>query len=317
MSVVLTRRSAGVLLLIAAVIGSLLVTRIGGSRISGTAIPRPGVGAPAVGGCLVTVLGPPAMPLLAPGPPSPVSIASVGETSVAFADCAGAHLGEVVAYRAVPAPVAPDPNESPATTARAEPTATAAASAVSDGQWCQGVAADYREHSVARFGNGADVMWEPATGQRFVVILSAPTLDPTAPRWAACAFLSPGLEPYSGSYVRSLANLPAPAPFGLCRSAGAEDSWASCAGPHRIQEFGTAARLDLSSPAALAGCRSLIEQMTRMKDVTDGGTLRIEIAGDAVRGGSGAVVSCRLVVVGDGQLVGTLVGLGDRPVPFA
>lgn len=326
----LNRRVAGLLLLVVAVVGSLLIARLGGTRVAGTAIARPDLGAPAVGECLVTIIGPPAMPLVAPVPPSPVSIASVGETSVRFADCAAAHVGEVVAYRAVPAAdsaeaadvgsgptVAPTPPSSAVDSSAL--VATAAASAVSDGEWCQGVAADYREHSVARFRDGVDAAWVPSTGQRFAVILSAPTPDPGAPRWAACAFLSPGLEPYLGSYVRSLANLPAPAPFGMCRSS--EDSWVSCAAPHRVQEFGTAARIDSSSPEALAGCRSLIEQMTRMKDVTAGGGLRVEIAGG--KGGAGpgatrsaAVASCRLVVVADEYLVGTLVGIGDRPLPL-
>jgi hypothetical protein len=326
---VLTSRSTGVVLLLAVLVGSLLVSRIGGARVAGTAMAQPGSGAPAVGECVGSIVGLPMMPMFA-APPSPVSIATVGETSAIFASCSAPHVGEVVAYLSL---VATPDTQSPTATfgadapsAAVQPTATAAAAAVSDGQWCQMVAGTYREQTVLRYGYGQDPQWAPSIGQRFVAILSAPTPDPTGPRWAACALLSPGLEPYSGSYVRSLAGLPAPAPFGLCRTAEPTDQWVSCIAPHRSQVFGTAVQRDVSPDEQTASCRSLIERMTRMQDVTNDGVLRVEVTGAPARNGSGgnsgtpdpaSILDCRLTVVGAGDLVGTLVGIGSRPLPMA
>ncbi len=344
---VLTGRLTGMVLLVAVLVGSLLVSRIGGARVAGTAMAQPGSGAPAVGECVADIVGPPTMPMSV-GPRSPVSIVTVGETSVTFADCAGSHVGEVVAYQSVatnsgsgtPAPAGVDGSPptrtaaaeastaADASAAAAEPTAVAAASAVSDSQWCQLVAGTYQEQNDARYGTGPGG-WAPTIGPRFAAILSAPTLDPAGGRWAACAMLSPGLEPYSGSYLRSLAGLPAPAPFGLCRTDRPVDQWTSCVAPHRSQTFGTDVQQGVSAAEQLASCRSLIERTTGMRDVTSDGLLRVDVVGGPAANSNGgnfgtpdgadpsSVTSCRLTVVGAGHLVGTLVGIGNRPLPMA
>ena len=157
---------------------------------------------------------------------------------------------------------------------------------MSDTQWCQLVAGTYQEQNAARYGTGPGG-WAPSIGPRFVAILSAPTLDPAGRRWAACALLSPGLEPYSGSYLRSLAGLPAPAPFGLCQSGQPVDQWVSCVAPHRSQTFGTDVQQGVSASDRLASCRSLIERTTGMKDVTSGGVLRVEVVGGPAGHGNG------------------------------
>jgi hypothetical protein len=263
-----------------------------------------------------------------------VSVATIGESAATFAPCSDLHVGEVVAYLSLAstsvttAHSAPTPGAgAPSGGGAADPTASAAASAVSDGQWCQMVAGTYRDQTSARYGNGSDGLWRPSIGQRFVAILSAPTLDPAGPRWAACALMSPGLELYSGSYVRSLANLPAPAPFGLCRAGEQADQWVSCSAPHRIQDFGTTVKQGVSADKALASCRFLIQRMTRMQDITNGGLLRVDMLNFPVGTGNGGsfgtdpaggstVSTCRLSVVGSGQLVGTLIGIGDHPLPM-
>lgn len=338
---VLTSRLTGVVLLVAVLVGSLLVSRIGGARVAGTAMAQPGSGAPAVGECVAGIVGPPTMPMSV-GPRSPVSIVTVGETSVTFADCDGTHVGEVVAYQSVattsgsgtPAPAGVDRSPptrtvpADASAAAGEPTAVAAASAVSDSQWCQLVAGTYQEQNAARYGTGPGG-WAPTIGPRFAAILSAPTLDPAGGRWAACALLSPGLEPYSGSYLRSLAGLPAPAPFGLCQTDRPVDLWTSCVAPHRSQTFGTDVQQGVSAEEQVASCRSLIERTTGMQDVTSDGFLRVDVVGGPAGNSNGgnfgtpdaaepsSVTSCRLTVVGAGHLVGTLVGIGNRPLPMA
>lgn len=299
-----TRRVGGVLLLITAVIGSLLVARVGGVRVAGSAVPVPGAGAPSVGDCVAEVTGPLTIPSQGAFPPPSMFVASLGEASVSFSDCVDEHVGEVVAYRRSPAPAA------------------GATTGESDTEWCRNVAAGYQANTIWRFRGASGDDWQPATNQRFVAILSAAIEVP----WVACAVLSPGLELYGGSYVESLSGRPAPAPFGLCRSGENPDRWVSCISPHRVQEFGVALQSGMSPRSAIADCAELIQEMTGLQDVNAGGVLRVQVVG----GGSGDfggstesgtdeeadVGRCRLSVVAPHQLNGTLLGIGTHQLPL-
>jgi hypothetical protein len=62
--------------------------------------------------------------------------------------------------------------------------------------------------------------------------------------------------------------------------------------------------------------------MTGMTDLSAGGVLRVVVAGGPGTDGTSAAGSlrsalCGLSVVGDGQLTGTLIGIGGRPLPLA
>ena len=323
-------------MLAAAVVCSLVVARIGGLRVAGTAIAPPGLSAPAVGDCLMTLADPLATERALRQPPGS-DLGELSETAVTFADCAGRHLGEVVAYRRMQSQLDPAaaPSAGPTTGPTAAPAAGLAAGATGqaapgssaypgtpDGQWCAQVAADYRAHEVARFRAGAGGDWTPSTGQRFLTVLSRPNADPAEPRWSACVMLAPLLETYSGSYLQSLAGGPAPSPFGRCLSDDAADRWVSCDAPHLAQEFGSGTGPAMTARDAVDSCRALTEQMTGMDDVSAGGILRVVVIG----GGSGTVgaggqpaigASCRLEVVGSSHLVGTLLGVANGPLPLA
>jgi hypothetical protein len=166
-----------------------------------------------------------------------------------------------------------------------------------------------------------------------VAILSTPSSDPAESPWAACAVVSPELEAYRGSYLASFAQGPSPAPFGLCRPNDA-DRWVSCVAPHRTQVFGTVTGQRASAAADSASCRGLIAGMTGMADISAAGALRLDVDGEAppaggkslggaadgsvnpVTAGPTGDASCRLSVVGDGELVGTLIGIGQGRLPL-
>jgi hypothetical protein len=324
----MTRRALGVAVLCVALLCSVLVAKAGGLRVAGIAALPPGLDAPTVGDCLSSVSGP-----IAGAPPSTTSIDSVGQTAVTFGDCARDHLGEVVAFRRQPGR-----STDTAGVASIDPADSNGASAESDGEWCQRISFDYRSSASYLLRNASAGLWVPATGQRFVAILSAPSVDPARQRWAACAVVAPELETYHGLYVSSLAQGITPAPFGLCRSGDAADHWVSCITPHRTQVFGTAA----GGPALPASqensaCHGLIEAMTGMADVSAGGALRVDVAsGGSGQAGAGSAAvaagasntdnpgtgdltrdaSCRLSVVGEGELVGTLIGVGQGRLPL-
>ncbi len=214
---------------------------------------------------------------------------------MSFTGCAGDHLGEVVAYRRMAQQRSTDDDRT------------------ADIDWCRSVAADHRAHAQWRVSDTAGGRWTPSTGQRFTAVLSAPLGDLDEPRWAACLLLPPDGETYRGSYLRSLAFGPAPAPFGRCFTDTAE-SLVSCAQPHTVQEFGRSAGPPSSARVMVAACRELIGAMTGMADPTGGGVLRTAVVG----GGStdGGTASCRVSAVGDRLLTGTLIGIGDAPVPL-
>ncbi len=312
----MTRRALGIAVLCVALLCSILITKAGGIRVAGIAALPPGLDAPKVGDCLGSVSAP--MSAGSAAPSAAVSIDVIGETAVTFADCASEHLGEVVAFRRTPADAA----------------GSGSATGGSDGEWCQRVALDYRSYSMYRLRDDAIGSWVPSTGQRFVAILSTPSSDPAESPWAACAVVSPELEAYRGSYLASFAQGPSPAPFGLCRPDDHGERWVSCVTPHRTQVFGTITGQAVSTAANSSSCRGLIAGMTGMADISAGGALRLIVADEVPPAGGtfpdgaadGSVnpatagptgeASCRLSVVGDAELVGTLIGVGQGRLPL-
>ena len=302
----MTRRAAGVALLVVALLAVVVVARIGGTRVAGRAIAPPGLSAPTVGDCVAGFADPAhaaptaetsQVPTTSASPSAPRPLPDVGvvdEAGVTFSGCAGGHLGEVIAYRRMAQQWQADADRS------------------ADIDWCRSVAGDYRAHLQWRVSDAAGGLWSPSTGQRFTAVLSAPFVDPQEPRWSACLVLPPAGEKYAGSYVRSLAFGPAPAPFGRCFTDAPAELPASCAEPHTGQEFGISSGPPATARAGVASCRELIGAMTGMSDPTGGGSLRTEVVGSTATGSS----SCRLAAVGNRRLTGTLIGIGDAPVPL-
>jgi hypothetical protein len=305
----ISRRVAGAGLLVVALVGLLVINGLRGVRVAGTAIAPPGRSAPAVGDCLIqlrtaSLTGP------AAGRPASEPVIGISEDAVSFARCGSAdQLGEVVGYQQYP-------QQSAATD--------------TDIGWCQQISDDYRAHQVYRFKDAAGGLWEPSTGQRYVAVLSRPNADQHEPRWVACAVLAPYVESYRGSYLRSLADAPAPPPFGLCLTGGEAPRWVSCLTGHRTQELGTGTGQPMTARAGIAACQTLIASMTGLPDITAGGRLRVEVVGGSpppaelatgaepgpsTRGSAGPG-SCRLSVLGQQQLVGTLIGVGTGALPI-
>ena len=133
-------------------------------------------------------------------------------------------------------------------------------------------------------------------------------------KWAACALTSPDFEPYRGPLVRSLTGGPPPAPFGLCLPTDDSSVAVSCGAAHRAQEFGTTTTP--ATPETMESCRELIAGMTGMPDITAGGLLQPIVFAPTVAAASPPTTSCRLAVVGQRILAGTLAGVGNGPLPW-
>jgi len=275
------RRLLGAVLVLAVVLGVPIAGRRDGQRVVGTAVLARTVVVPAVGDCLAALTGP--TPTLVPMVVEP-SAAVVDGSSAMFAGCGGTHLGEVAALRRDP----PGPDQATRTSGAA--------------RWCTDVGVTYREH-LRWQAAAAGGEWTPAVVQRFLAVVSGPGAD----GWAVCVVLAPGLEPYRGSYLGSLADTAAPAPFGSCRSGDLPEQQVSCQLPHREQLLGTA-------PSGVtptdAGCRALAARLTAMSDPTGSGRLAVGVVG------TGAAATCRVRVAGPERLTATLLGLGDAPLPL-
>ena len=335
------RRWAGAALVVVVLLLALVGARLSGIRVAGTPYAPIRSSAPAVGDCIGLVTG-----VVAEGRPvTSFTVNSVGINEVRFSDCSLPHLGEVVAFRLLTAPAstalsssAPstvkpsglssaEPSGEPSAEPSGQPSARPSAAVTtpdgggpdSDGRWCRDVATGYRAHVTFKVRDvSGDGFWKPATGQRFLTILSAPSPFEPSARWAACAIVAPGLQEYLGSYVSSLADTPTPAPFGVCRESDENPLPISCLEPHRIQEFATAMVSGQIPASLVVACGELIARMTGLPDASAGGSLRVAV----VPGGTGtderdASVSCRLEVIGDRTLRATLIGVENGPLPRA
>ncbi len=353
-----TRRAVGIAVVLLAVLAVVVAARLDGSRVAGRAIAPPGLSAPDVGDCVASFADPAQAAVgpdiaggtgVAEGTAAPRRLPDVGvieESGVTFTGCAGDHLGEVVAYRRMALQQQGD------------------ADRTADIDWCRSVAADYRAHLQWRVNDASGGLWLPSTGQRFTAVLSAPFVDPQEPRWSACLVLPPDGERYRGSYLRSLAVGPAPAPFGRCLTGTPTERPVSCTALHTGQEFGVTSGPVPAGRSGIASCRALIAAMSGLRDITAGGRLRTELVsgatspvapttGTSTTGTSppatsgletsppatappatappatappatappgtapASTSSCRLSVVGEHRLTGTLIGVGDDSVPFA
>jgi hypothetical protein len=283
-------------LLIAVLLGSLLVSRVGGVRVAGGAVAVSRAETPRVGDCVREVTGSLAVASRGGFPPLPLSVVSVGETSVSFSNCSDQHVGEVAAFRRTP----PAPSGGVVTGG-------------SDTDWCGDVAEGYRDRTIWRFRDASGRHWDPVTNQRFVAILGSSSEY----SWAVCAALAPGLELYSGSYLDVPAGRPAPPPFGLCRSGGNPDRRISCTSPHRVQQFGIAVQASISPPVAIDECARLVQAMTGLPDVTAGGVLRVEVVGGGAAASGGDRGRCESIALGPNRLIGTLIGIGTGTLPLA
>lgn len=278
------RRLLGVGMVLLVALAVPAVARWGGLWVSGSPTIARTVVVPRPGDCLAALVGPtpPLRPLI-----FGISAAVVDEPATVFADCAGAHVGEVVALRRTPV----------------DADGFGAAGAGTAGPWCTQVAVGYRELLRWQVAAVAGEVWTPVVAHRFIAVVD----DSGADRWAACVVLAPGLERYRGSYVSSLAGTAAPTPFGSCRSGAAAGLQASCDMPHDQQIFGV---LQPGATPTWHSCAALVRRVTGMVDLTGGGRLGVWIDDP------GAKATCRVRVVGPERLTGTLLGLGDAPLPL-
>lgn len=145
--------------------------------------------------------------------------------------------------------------------------------------------------------------------------------------WSACV-LSATDQIYPATPLRQ--SWPAarlPDAFGLCWAENLVQHGVptNCTAPHRTQQIGYGFVAQTSDSGTgivsaagpddiVAGCRALAASVLRTTDPTRGGALTVKVVDDSA---GAPYVQCAVAVVGNHKLTGSLIGIGDRPLPLA
>ncbi len=298
------RAVGGVLLLVAALIAVLATPNILGRRIAGFASPEVIAGPPAVGSCVAAI----APPGSAVGPRA----ASPGTRALPVATivpCRGPVIGEIISVTAQNTTGVSTLQEyddtHPSCRNQVETyLGTAAATILLGVQWSKSI-------YVNAMAVGPDAH-DRAAGRT----------------WSACVMAAVGQSYTEPPTLRSswTANT-LPDAFGLCWAATIvqRGSPTPCTAAHRTQQlaFGyvpgpsdsQGSIVSAPTPADLAaGCQQLAATIMEVKDPTRGGALLVTVVSD--RAGA-PYRQCAVSVTGSRPLIGSVIGLGDGPLPLA
>ncbi len=137
-------------------------------------------------------------------------------------------------------------------------------------------------------------------------------------RWSACVVAPRDGSAYPGTMRDALAGGSLPPQFSLCLpTADVYTEGSSCTAPHRVEVLGYTNLVDgpqaQGSGAVDRACDEFVARITGSTALADDPDISIDgVTNDfsALRG------ACVVNVVGDRRLQGTVVGLGDRPLPW-
>ncbi len=300
------RRLAGIVVLLLALSAVVVVPSLDGKRTSGTAVavtfPHP----PRVGDCL---RAPFALTAAVAGSPPEISV-----TSVDLGPCEGEVSGEVVAFWE---------------------TSAAAAQAPSSrfGGPCYRQAAEYaglqsngRSTDLPGAPAGGPVRWKPTIGFNPFLVVPGEIEQRAGRSWVACLVLPVGGVAYSGT-LRDAFSQGLPAQFGLCFNSANFDVLPSlllCDQPHVAELLATGwirDRSQVSLPEVQDACREVAGRLIGADDPTRGEALEIvtdRLTAQSVDRSDGPLtIGCFATTRGASELSGSVIGLGERPVPIA
>ncbi len=295
------RRIGGLVLLVLVALAAVTLPNLSGRRVAGQPLALIVPGPPVPGTCLSNRARPAA------------STDRVGATAVA---CDGPHRTEVVAVYPVP----PDP-------IRVD---------VGHGQVA---VVDRCSWDLAAYLGGFDVLLasDPSLQQQFgpwlarqVVLPSRLEPDRTqrllGQRWTACV-ANAGVKVFTGSVRSSYSGSRMPPQLARCRAAAKDAGYVPCSEPHSTELIATT-QYHYPAPdqaGLVVTCRALVTRLTGLDDPTAGNALAVVVARDQVPvDGVGVFdesrtyeAGCAVSAVGGRKLVGSVIGLGGAPLPWA
>ncbi|MEP6561958.1 MAG: hypothetical protein ABJD68_12905 [Nakamurella sp.] len=301
------RRVAGIVVLIVALLAVVVVPSISGRRVTGNPIGLTFADPPRVGDCLTAL---PAGSAEKGGGTPEVSAAAI-----TFGTCSGSIGGEVVGVW---------------------PTAAAAQADQSGsrrGGPCYRQAADFA--GLLPFGRSTDVFgaafdravyWKPTIGFNPVNVVPEPLAAAAGRTWVACLVIPTRETSYRGTLRAAYVGGRLPDAYGLCWNRDDLDSAATllhCDEPHAAELLATGwvedrSKIDL--PDLDASCLTVAGRIMRTADPTRQGAISIvtdPVSKDgAQRADAPLAVNCFATAVSPQQLSGTVIGLGDSPLPL-
>jgi len=299
------RRLAGLVVLILVVVAAAVLPGLAGRRVAGFAVAAALPDPPAVGDCAASA---PSRQGGSFGEPS-----NLDASQVSWGPCSGPIVGEVVA-------VQPSDHEPMSLEAGWEGPCFRAAAAFAG--------LDVTGPSVAVPGapsTGA-LSWEPTIGATIQRVAPGDEERRAGRSWLACLVTTSSGQTYRGTLAQGFGTGRIPDEYGLCWNGTDLDEAVSpipCDEVHSTQlmAVGSAGDRSLVSEVDLAAiCQEITTVLMRTElpvrsgelvtaiDVTDGG----DTTSDAP-----PTVGCFAAATGQRELNGSVIGLGDRPVPFA
>jgi hypothetical protein len=284
------RRLIGALLVVAVVAVAVVVPARDGLRIAGRAVTIDLPADPGVGDCLLV--------------------------TASFGPCAGRQvLGEVVSIVTATS----DPYDRPV---RAE----------SSGTDCRAAALTYAgltaidgRYVPRHYQQPDPVNWKFSINVRTSWVLPTALQRAAGRTWAACIVEPAEGSSYVGGLTEAYSGGRLPDAYGVCwssREVGVAMHKVNCAEPHlaELLAIGNVARDDVNPTEISGSCQSLAAEVMGRPDPTADGGLTVLIdpdAADSFRWTREAMGVVCYVVPTAHSLTGSLVGLGDRPVPYS
>lgn len=301
------RRLAGAILVLLAFVGATVLSSVAGRGLAGTpaAIPLPDP--PAVGDCLLAAASTPSAADPADGRTGPIGSA-FGPCDPSGLNPAAGPAGEVVAVRSL---------------------AGAGRGTVPADEGCRSSALIYaglrpRGDAFAMPGTPADdpILWRYSVDVRTTWITQLPA-HPRAGSWAACVARPGAAGSGPGRLAGAFSGGALPGGYGTCWQSdelSAAVQFVDCREPHvaELIALGRAAGDGPVDPDRVRqSCLAQAALVLRRPDPTAGGELTVRVDPDRPPTAWAALSpACFVTAADDRRLVGSVVGIGERPLPF-
>lgn len=311
--IVVDRRWAGLLLLIVVGLAAVAVPHLAGRRLAGSAVAAVVPSPPAVGDC-VTSLSP--TPVI---DQQSTDGAPITYPDATYGPCSGIVLGEVMS---LDVSVHPPQSTTVAGYLRVE-----AACGLDQVNYV-GSIGPFDPATILTPG----IAWRASAFVDSVPVGPGPLQRAAGQTWTACVGATSTRTPYRGRILNALSSGTLPPTYAVCWKSlrvstdqQVDDQLTSCAARHPIEILATTEIIDptTTTTQVLRSCLGLAGRAMRTSDPTRGGILRIAVYsmdGYSVRPLTSVAllagsVGCIASVAPPLGLVGTLIGLGDKPAP--
>lgn len=300
------RRLAGVLMLVAALAAVLVLPSAFGRRVAGTPVATVFPDPPRVGDCLLTPIRNSAIDY---GLPPEVPI-----TATNFGPCVGEVAGEVVAEW-------PDLQ-----TAEQAPTSRRSGTCYPQAATFAGLETVGRSTDLPGVETGGPISWRPTIGFDGLWVTPGIREQHAGRSWRLCLVVPVDRGTYQGSLRNAFTSGSLPSVFGLCWEAADLDlfpAMVKCNQSHPAELLATGVIRNRSlAPTEVieSSCAQIAARIMHTDDPTRGGVL--EVVADRQTGGSDGredsplIIGCFVTTADARPLVGTVIGLGEDPVPF-